>query len=222
MEKRNEPHLVRYISNKDIDIAIKRIPEEYRVRVREITTWHDSRAARLLGYVTSRGRRDINLCVWLPPRVSLGSYLRKGQYAKEFGAPARGQWTPWAVRRFMLYDVLLHELGHLQIVNAKGKSMRRKFAGEKLAQGFAEELKHNLFSTYFDQPDIIHNPPSNEELAFISVWEQLNKKQRFHLVDLVLNSPQNNLPDISIFGDINGSHISFLKRALCQESIVTE
>lgn len=214
-ENSTEPHLVRYISSKDIDIAIKRVPEEYRSRVREITTWHTSEGVRKLGYVTKRGRRDINLCTWLPPRVSLGRYLRKSQSAKEFGAPVRGQWTPWAVRRFMLYDVLLHELGHLQVVNAKSKSMRRKFADEKIAQDFAEEWKRKLFSTYFDHPDIIHNPPTDEELAFISVWERLNKKQRFVLVNLVLNAPYSELPDGSLFGEINDLHISFLNRALC-------
>ena len=214
--KRNEPYLVCYISSSDIDIALSRIPEIYRCRVREITTWNSSRGVRQLGYVTTRGRRDINLCVMLPPRVSLGRYMHyEGITAKEFGAPNRGQWPPWAVRRFMLYDVLYHELGHLQIVNSKAKNMRRKFADEKIAQEFANEWRHTIFSTYFNHMDPIHNPPSDEELRFISVWERLNKEQRFKLVEMVLNSPHKNLPDISIFGDIKDLK-SFLYRVLCQ------
>lgn len=217
VKKRTEPHLVSYISSEDIDIAINRVPEEYRCRVREITTWNSSRGVRQLGYVTTRGHRDINLCVMLPPRVSLGRHILKGQSVKEFGAPARGQWPPWSVRRFMLYDVLLHELGHLQSVNAKSKNMKRKFADEKISRDFSDKWRRKLFSTNFDHPDLIHNPPSDEEFAFISVWEQLNKKQRFDLVNLVLNSPHDKLPDISIFGEIENSHISFLNRALCQK-----
>lgn len=215
--QRTEPHVVRYLSREDIDTAINRIPEEYRCRVREITTWNESLGVRRLGYVTNKGRRDISLCVVLPPRVSLGRFLVKGQNGKEFGAPSRGQWPPWAVRRFMLYDVLLHELGHLQIVNEKSKNMRRKFAGEKIAQEFSDKWRRELFATHFNHPDPIHNPPTEEEIEFISVWEQLNKKQRFNLVDMVINSPHDSLPDLSVFGDIVEPHIPFLSRALCQK-----
>jgi len=130
--KRDEPYLISYLSRADIEIAVRRIPEEYRQRLRDITTWHRSSGVRQLGFVKRRGRRDINLCVMLPPRVSLSRFLSPGQTASEFGAPNRGQWPPWAVRRFMLYDVLLHELGHLQMVRSKSKSWNRKYASESL------------------------------------------------------------------------------------------
>ncbi len=216
--KREEPHLVRYVSGSDIDIPINRIPIKYRKRLRDIITWNKSLGVRRLGYVTRRGRRDISLCTSLPPRVSLGRYLRKGQSAREFGAPKRGQWPPWAVRRFMLYDVLLHELGHLQLVNPKSKNWNRKYASETIAQDFADVWRRKLFIEPFDHPDPIHNPPTNEELSWISIWEGFNKKQRFALVDLVLNAPFNEFPDISVLGELQDNNIEFLKRVLCQNN----
>ena len=64
----------------------------------------------------------------------------------------------------MLYDVFLHELGHLQIVEAKAKRVRRKFASETKAQEFADYWREKLWLTGFDHPDPVHNPPSAEEL----------------------------------------------------------
>ena len=215
---RDEPYLVPYVSRSDIEIAINRIPEEYRKRLRDITTWHRSNGVRKLGFVRRKGRRDINLCIMLPPRVSLGRYLRKGQSAKEFGAPSRGQWTPWAVRRFMLYDVLLHELGHLQLINPKSKNWNRKYASETLAQDFADVWRRKLFMEPFEHPDPIHNSPTDAELSWISIWESLNKKQRFALVDLVINAPFTEFPDISGLGEIPNENIGFLKNVLCQNN----
>ena len=120
---REEQHLVAYVEIASVECVLRRIPEEYKDRLRDVHISYNSIGVRRLGFVTRRGRRDINLCAMLPPRVSLGRFLRKSQSALEFGAPSRGQWPPWAVRRFMLYDVLLHELGHLQLVNPKSKNM---------------------------------------------------------------------------------------------------
>ncbi len=41
--------------------------------------------------------------------------------------------------RSRLRDVFLHELGHLQPALPKSKNWKRKYAGEKLAQDFADE-----------------------------------------------------------------------------------
>ena len=214
---RSEPHLVRYLSPSDINDAVHRIPQKFRQRLRDIITWHRSEGVRRLGYVTNRGRRDINLSVMLPPRLSLGRYLHKGQNAREFGAPSRGQWLPWAVRRFMLYDVLLHELGHLQLINPKSKHWDRKYASETLAKDFADRWRRKLFSEPFDHPDPIHNPPTEEELAWIPIWEKLGKKQRFVLVNLVITAPFTEFPDISELGEIPIDHAGFLRKALCQK-----
>ena len=93
--------------------------------------------------------------------------------------------------------------------------MRRKFAGEKLAQEFSDEWRHILFSEPFTHPDIIHNPPTGEELDFIEVWMQLNKPQRYHLVTLVLNAPFPELPEFRFSKSTIDRHLPFLKRAFC-------
>jgi len=78
-------------------------------------------------------------------------------------------WPQLAVRRFMLYDVFLHELGHLQRVNNKTSPARLQFAREKLAQEFALVWCKRLWSQPFPHPDPVHNPPKPEELASLGV-----------------------------------------------------
>jgi len=63
----------------------------------------------------------------------------------------------------MLYDVFLHELGHLQIVEPEATRVRRKFAGETKAQEFADYWREKMWLNRFDHSDPIHNPPSAEE-----------------------------------------------------------
>ena len=74
------------------------------------------------------------------------------------------QWPRLAVRRFFLYDVFLHELGHLQIVDPDAKTPRRRFASETLAWRFANQWRRKLWLEHFDHPDPVHNPPSSEKL----------------------------------------------------------
>ncbi len=130
----------------------------------------------------------------------------------------RGQWPPWAIMRFMLYDALLHEMGHLQLVIPKSKNWNRKYASETKAQDFADVWRRKLFAEPYDHPDPIHNPPTDEELSWIPIWEGLNKSQRFALVDLVINAPFNEFPDISVFGELQNNRIKFLKHVLCQNN----
>lgn len=171
-------HLVRYISRSDVDLVLARIPESLRSRVRRVMFHGDSRGVTTLGFVT-KSRREITLCAWLPPRVSLRLFMYCGCIAAEFGAPERGQWPPWAVRRMLLYDTLLHEIGHMQIRDDE-------FAGEKRAQEFANDLRGELFARHFDHPDPVHNAPSDDELAMIPLWERLDKEARRDLTRRVL------------------------------------
>lgn len=106
-----------------------------------------SGSVRLLGYVGNR-RQDIALCA-LPPRMNLRRALRRGQTPEQFGALPDHKWSTLAVRRFMLYNVFLHELGHLQLVGEKSRSPRLKFAREKLAPGYAMEWCKRLWSQPF-------------------------------------------------------------------------
>jgi tetratricopeptide (TPR) repeat protein len=70
-----------------------------------------------------------------------------------------------AIRRYLLYDVFLHELGHLQVVDSAAKSDRRKFAMETKAQEFAMGWCEQLWSRWFDHPDLVHSAPTEAELA---------------------------------------------------------
>jgi hypothetical protein len=218
-KERTEPHLVSYVSSEDVATVIKRIPHEARVRLRDVFISQRHLGVRRLGSVRRRGRRDIDLYSILPPRMSLGPFLDRGQSARLYGAPAGGQWPPWAVRRFLLYDTLLHELGHLQLVLPKSKHWDRKYASEKLAKEFAHKWRDKLWSQEFKHPDPVHNPPKQDELATIPLWEELDKRQRFRLVDLALRAPHDQLPDLAPFGKVDPIQHIFLARALCNKNI---
>lgn len=138
-----------------------RLPEETWQRLGSIHFNDRSRGARVLRYV-NRGHREIALCA-LPPRISLTRFLVRGQAPQEFGATRGRQWRQLAVRRFLLYDALLHELGHLQVISGVATSERRKFAREKLAQEFADSWRRQLWLNYYDHPDPVHNPPMEDE-----------------------------------------------------------
>jgi hypothetical protein len=145
-----------YLTEDDVMVVLSRLPEETWRRLRAVHFNDRARGNRVLGYV-NRGRREITMCA-LPPRLSL-SRVAPGQRREQFGAKRGEQWPLLAVRRFLLYDVLLHELGHLQVVNEKTKSERLRFAREKCAQEFADRWRRKLWSEHFDHPDPVHNPP---------------------------------------------------------------
>jgi hypothetical protein len=175
----------RYIGNADISIVLRRIPPELLDRLGAVTVTGEHASVRRLGYVTRGGRRDITLCGFLPPRLSLRRFMFDGDRAEQFGAADRGQWPPWAVRRKLLYSTLLHEIGHLQVV---GDSLdpRKRFAREPLARAFAADLRGQLYSEPFDHSDPIHNAPTEEELAMRPWWSSLDKDTRFQIARHVL------------------------------------
>lgn len=153
---------IHYINEADVRVLLGRLPVELWRQVRSIHFNDRSWGARTLGYV-NRGHREIALCA-LPPRISLSRFLVRGQTAEQFGAERGRKWPALAVRRFMLYDVFLHELGHLQLVNENARSVRLKYAHEKLAQSFATHWCKQLSSSLCVHPDPVHNPPTEEEL----------------------------------------------------------
>ena len=65
----------------------------------------------------------------------------------------------------MLYDVFLHELGHLQIIDGDATTVRRMFAMETKAQEFGMYWCERLWAERFDHPDPVHNPPTEAEFA---------------------------------------------------------
>lgn len=162
-------HRRHYIDEADVVVVLSRLPPEPTARLRAVHFTDDARGNRKLGYTTTRGRREIALCA-LPPHVSLNRFIVGPHTALTFGAVKGAQWPSLAVRRFMLYDVLLHEIGHLQIVEDGARSPRRRFADETLAQEFADKWREELWSSHFDHADPVHNPPSAEETGALSRW----------------------------------------------------
>src|SRR5438128_2247460 len=104
-----------WLTENDVRVLLSRLPFDAYERLRAVHFNDRSRGVRTLGYV-NRGRREITICA-LPPRVSLSRFLVRGQSPATFGARRGAQWPKLAVRRYVLYDVFLHELGHLQLVN---------------------------------------------------------------------------------------------------------
>ena len=134
------------LDEEDIETVLHRLPSNLWKRLKAVH-FNDAWRCRRLGYVT-RGRREISLCA-LPPRKSLGAATRVDRWSnvtpRVFGAPARGQWPPAAVRRFMLYEVFLHELGHLQLVEPDRKSKRLQFGRERRVSEFAARWRKRLW-----------------------------------------------------------------------------
>ncbi|WP_372367893.1 hypothetical protein [Candidatus Uabimicrobium sp. HlEnr_7] len=149
-----------FINEDDIRTVLSRIPYENWQMLKAVHLNDKGQGVRILGYVT-QGRREIALCA-LPPRVSLTRFLLKHQAPAMFGAKRGEQWNKIAIRRYLLYDVFLHELGHLQIVDENAKSIRRKFASETIAQEFADYWREFLWQQDFSHPDPVHNPPQNK------------------------------------------------------------
>ena len=146
-----------YLTESDVMTVLDRLPREVWNGLRVVHFNDESWGVRILASANARAH-EIRICA-LPPRVSLTRGLRRGQYPELFGAVRGRQWPELAVRRFLLYNVLLHELGHLQLIDHKRKSGRRDRAGEKLAQQFADHWRKVLWAVPFDHPDPVHNPP---------------------------------------------------------------
>ena len=152
---------VYHITPEDVRVVLSRLPDDAYSRLKGVHFNDQGWGGRRLGY-TNRGRREIALCS-LPPRMSLTRFLVKGQTPEMFGARRGTQWPVLAIRRFLLYDVLLHEIGHLQIIDDRSRGEYRKFAREGKAQDFAMYWCKHLWSVPFDHPDPVHNPPDENE-----------------------------------------------------------
>jgi hypothetical protein len=150
---------VHHVNPDDVRIVLSRLPPEVCSRLRCVHFKDRSRGGRVHGYVTTRGRREITLCS-LPRRISFTkSALHDGDSPEDFGARGTA-WPTEAVRRYMLYSVFLHELGHLQEVRPDLPDPRRRYADERMAGEFAAYWRGVLWSQRFDHPDPVHNPPS--------------------------------------------------------------
>lgn len=157
---------VHHITPEDIEVVLSRLPDEAYSRLRAVhfNDWADGN--RRLGYTTTGGRREIALCA-LPRRMSFTRFLQRRQSPRQFGARRGAQWPELAIRRFLLYYALLHEIGHLQEIIPAAKNPKRRFASETKAHEFADTWRQRLWAEHFDHPDPVHNRPTKEELALM-------------------------------------------------------
>jgi tetratricopeptide (TPR) repeat protein len=95
-----------------------------------------------------------------------------------FGAVKGAQWPALAVRRYLLYNTLLHEVGHLQVVDKGARSPRRKFADESIAQDLANQWRDELWSRPFNHEDPVHNPPAADETAALARWGEAHAEYK--------------------------------------------
>jgi len=155
---------IHYLTLEDVRVLLARLPEGLWERLRAVHFNDRSRGRRRSGYVNT-GHREIAICA-LPASVSCSPWdsRKQGCSPATFGASRGRQWPRLAVRRFLLYNVFLHELGHLQIIVPSAKRARRRFASETLAQKFANRWRRALWAQHFDHPDPVHNPPGSGEL----------------------------------------------------------
>ena len=152
-----------YLSEDDVRVLLSRLPVEVCTGLRAVHFNDKSRGARRLGYANPR-EREIAICA-LPPQVSMTPAMLRNQSPRLFGAVRGKQWPEIAVRRFLLYDVLLHELGHLQMVTLNRVSGRRTPSRETRAEQFADYWRKRLWSVRLDHPVPVHNPPDDDEIT---------------------------------------------------------
>ena len=167
---------IHHLNEQDVRIVLSRLPFAVWRRLRAVHFNDRSRGARVLGYV-NRGRREIALCA-LPPRMALTRALRRGQTPEQFGSKRGQKWPALAIRRFLLYDVFLHELGHLQLVDDRARSDRLKFARETLAEEFAVAWCNDSGRSPLLTPtrSTIHQPPWSSRL-WVRQW-RLGRNRR--------------------------------------------
>lgn len=154
---------IHHLSPDDFRVLLGRLPAEAYARLERVHLLDMGRRVRELGCVQP-GHREIAIAA-LPPCVSLNGFMFPGQDPRAYGASWGAAWPAVAIRRFLLYDVFLHELGHMQIVGAKAGSPRKRFAGEVLAHEFALGWRDRLWAQAFAHPDPAHGPPGPEEDA---------------------------------------------------------
>ena len=161
---------IHYINEEDVLIVLNRLPKHLWSGLRAVHFNDKSQGGRILGYTGESRRRsyEISICAQ-PPRFSISALLLRKKSPSIFGAKRGKQWPTIAIRRFLLYNTLLHEIGHNQIIDSKANSLRRKYAGETKSDEFATYWRRLLWSKHFDHSDPVHNPPTKEELASLDI-----------------------------------------------------
>lgn len=146
-----------HLTPADLQFVLSRLPPEVYARLETVHFVDMGKRLRELGCVQP-GHREIALCA-LPPTISLNGFMFPGQEPGTYGASWEAAWPSVAIRRFLLYDVFLHELGHMQLVLSKNGPPRKRFADEVQAHEFALAWRERLWSTPCDSTDPAHRAP---------------------------------------------------------------
>lgn len=166
---------VHYVSEEDVFVVLGRLPHELWSRLRRILFTNHAQGNHVLGKTALRRHSEISLCA-LPQRISLNHATLRSSSSKEFGALRGSQWPILAVRRFMLYNVLLKQIGHLQEIDPKAKNPNPRFISETKAEEFANEWRRMLWAFPYEHPDPVHNAPKAEEIEMLRLgWTQSNQ-----------------------------------------------
>jgi hypothetical protein len=156
---------VHHLTEDDVRTVLGRLPDHLWSRLRAVH--FNDRGIRpwrqRFGYANPRSG-EIAMCAQ-PPRMALTRCLRSALTPEHFGAECNRRAPELALRRFLLYDVFLHELGHLQRLPGPTRSKRLTYPREKLAEAFSVKWRQWLWSQPFDHPDPVHQPPEAADIS---------------------------------------------------------
>jgi|GEM_PF-4884861 len=153
--------LYQYLHREDILVLLNRLPLKEYEHLRSVT-FKTCKGGNAFGRVYSKRITGIIICD-IASRISISHPKPTKDCLFEYGAIQSLKWPTIAVRRFMLYDVFLHELRHTQIIHPEKKETRYKIPKERLAHEYADYWRGELYQEKFDHPDPVHNLPSEEE-----------------------------------------------------------
>ncbi|MEN0049701.1 MAG: hypothetical protein AAF806_21755 [Bacteroidota bacterium] len=160
-EKWVQNDLYRYLKKEDVLVLLNRLPLEEYEHLKSVT-FKTCRGGNAYGRVYHKRSAGIIICDQ-SARTSIRVTEAKRGSLEEFGALNNMKWPTLAIRRFMLYDVFLHELKHTQLLKNGKKRIVDKIPLEKQAEEYAEYWRGELYQQHFDHPDPVHNLPSEAE-----------------------------------------------------------
>lgn len=181
-EKMVRGDLYRYVTKEDVLILLNRLPLKEYEHLKTVT-FDTCIGAYKFGYVSYKRVNGIVLCDQ-PQRMAMRGADAKRGHLTEYGGLNNIKWPTMAVRRYMLYNVFLHELRHTQIVKPNKKHIWEKTPNEKLANEYSDHWRGTLYSQHFDHPDPVHNLPTEEEKEHLQKYwplamEHLQKGHRY-------------------------------------------
>ena len=150
-------HFRQYVEETEIEALLAQLPEETRRDLHRVRFKNGVDTGGRLGDIASDPDPEIVIYAQAY-RVSLTPYLGRDETPETYGAVDGCRWPVLAIKRFVLYNVLLTQLGRLQ-VGASGAS------GEQ----FAGHWRRELWSREPDDSDAVHRAPTEKEARLMRV-----------------------------------------------------